>query len=355
VRAAIDKLAHGREMTYLLSGLQLADQLLQRSKAAVKHVVVITDGEFFTVEAMALRRLAFAMRSERQQTVSILSIVGGDRGGDFQKFAEEITQDGGGVFVAEPDPARVPVFVSAEVTRALSRIGRQPRTDGAVDPSAPIPPPPAPAPPTPEPQPERPPEPPPPPPAPTPPTPVRLSVRAIAPSPLLRPEPEAWPTLGGAVPSAAPLDAQVLLVAGDAGWPLLAYGNRGLGRVGAFAADLGGAAGAEFCAEPAFSARFAQWVQSVLPAEIRRQPQDLLTEVQVAPPAPSPRELAELEALAGDEVALLGADAEPPPTIGRTVRGVGSSWALGCLLALLLLTAVERWLGARAAARGDLG
>lgn len=353
VLAGIEKLAHAREMTYLLSGLQLADQLLAGSKAAVKHVVVITDGEFFTVEAMALRALANKMQTERQQTVSILSIVGMGSTGDFQRYAEEITRDGGGVFIAEPDPARVPVFVSAEVARALSRIGREPRRDGAPDPARTSPPPPS-KPPEPDPPPERPPQ---PPPAERPPeAPIRLPVRALAPSPLLRPEPEAWPTLGGAVPSAAPLDAQVLLVAGDAGWPLLAYGNRGLGRVGAFAADLCGPAGAEFRAEPAFAARLAQWVQSVLPAEPRRDPAPLLTTVQVTPPAPSPREVAELEALAGDEAARFAAD-EPAvaPPVARRVHGLSSQWALGCVLGLLLLAAAERWLGARAWRNGAAG
>ena len=47
------------------------------------------------------------------------------------------------------------------------------------------------------------------------------------------------------------------IVAGDEGWPLLAYGNRGLGRVGAFAADL--------CGEP--GSRWRDEMEQILAAE----------------------------------------------------------------------------------------
>jgi Mg-chelatase subunit ChlD len=348
VRTGIEKLAAAREQTYLLSGLEVADRMLQASTAAVKHVVVVTDGEFDTTEAIALRRLAWQMNSERHQTVSILSIVSPRDGLGFQRYAEEITRDGGGQFLAMEDASRVPSFVSAEVARALSRVGRKPRTDGAdADPAAkPVPkPPPVEKPPEPQPQPPR--------DEPQLKEPVRIAVHAIAEVPILQPEPaDGWPSLGAAVAGTAPLDAQVLLVAGDAGWPLLAYGNRGLGRVGAFAADLCGAAGAEFRAETEFSARLSLWVQDVLRAEPERSAAPLLVAAVVTPPAPSPQDLAALEALAGSAPRTEARPIVSGPVVTRVTEGRAVPWSLAALLALLALGLLERWLGVRALLRG---
>lgn len=351
VKQGIEKLAAAREYTCLLSGLEVADRMLQASQAAVKHVVVVTDGEFDTSEAVALRRLAFRMNTERHQTVSILSIVSSRDGLGFQRYAEEITRDGGGQFLSMEDASRVPAFVSAEVTRALSRVGRKPRQDGAeVDPSSK----PATKPPTekpPEPKPEPPPE-VPKPKDPEPKQPPRIAVHAIAELPILQPDPAAgWPSLGAALAGTAPLDAQVLLVAGDAGWPLLAYGNRGLGRVGAFAADLWGAAGAEFRAETAFAARLSLWVQEVLRAEPARSSATLLAQGKVTPPAPSPQDLAALEALVGSAPRTAAEPQQPAPVVVRVQEGRAVSWSLGALLALLVLAGLERWLGVRALLR----
>lgn len=348
VRAGIAQLAHARELTYLLSGLDQADRLLQPSRAAVKHVVVITDGEFDVSEALALQRTARLMRTERQTTLSILSIVGADTDGEFKKHAYAIAEAGGGQFIAETDPTRVPVFVSAEVTRALSRVNRQPRTDGEPGPEPRDETPPQQAPPA---------EPPAPPaaaPPPAPPVAARVAVRQMAEAAVLQPAPaDDWPTLAAVTPSTAPLDAQVLLVAGDQGFALLCYGNRGLGRVGAFAADLAGAAGAEFRAEPAFAARLAQWVQHVLRAEPQRDAASLLVTSTVTPPAPAPRDLAALAALGGEPaVALAEAPAAPPAAPQRLVTSLARRWALPCLGLLLLLAAIERWLAARSFRHG---
>jgi hypothetical protein len=80
---------------------------------------------------------------------------------------------------------------------------------------------------------------------------------------------------------------------------VLAYANRGLGRVGAFAADLFGAPGAEFRAEAPFPARLAQWVGSVLPSQLRTTPLSLLHAVELAPIVPTPAEAKALAALGG--------------------------------------------------------
>lgn len=157
--------------------------------------------------------------------------------------------------------------------------------------------------------------------------------------------------LSGAVRGTAPLDAQVLLVAGPAGWPLLAFGHRGLGRIGAFAADLGGAEGAEFRADPAFPGRFAQWVQAVLPPAPVRAARPLLTDVRVEPALPTARDVDWLSALAGaapDERAL-----PPTPALVRTSTDLLPQWALVLLLALVALALVERYAGLWSLRRGS--
>lgn len=345
VRAGIERLAHANEMTYLLSGLRIARDLLAPSKAAVKHVVVVTDGEFHLDEAIALRSLAHGMRRDDRVTVSMISIVDRFTDQSFVREAEMLTRDGGGQFLPVDDPGRVPALVSAEVTRSLQRVGRQPRgSDGTGDASPEVPPkpkPPEPKPPEPE------------PPAPAPPrTPEagRVPVRAVAESALLLPLPAGeWPTLARAVAGTAPLDAHVLLVAGEEGWPLLAFANRGLGRVGAFAADLGGDAGAEFRAEAAFPARLSQWVQSVLPMQPAAAPAPLLQRATLEPLAPTPRDVAHLGALAGAPPAAPGA---PPPRQLREVVCVAPAWSPWLIGGLVLLAAAERLLGARALRRG---
>jgi Mg-chelatase subunit ChlD len=329
VRAGINRLAHAREETFLLGGLRVAHELLRPSRAAVKHLVVITDGEFRGEESLALRSLAHKMRTGDKITLSIISIVDASTDVQFTKDAELLTREGGGQFFPVEDVAAVPVFVTAEVTRSLQRVGRQPRdVPGASN-----------TPPT-QPLPQKPKVDPPPTPAPSRPeeVPQRISVRAVAESRLLAPPPEpAWPTLGAAVAGTAPFDAQVLLVAGENGWPLLCYGNRGLGRVGAFAADLCGDAGSEFRAERTFPARLATWIQGVLPAEGVRTPRSLLDAWEVSPIAPTPHDV---ELLAGLAVA-------PPPAVVRSVVSAVPAWARWAVLALVVLALCERWTGLR--------
>jgi hypothetical protein len=154
--------------------------------------------------------------------------------------------------------------------------------------------------------------------------------------------------LGAAVAGTAPFDAQVLLVAGENGWPLLCYGNRGLGRVGAFAADLCGDAGSEFRAERTFPARLATWFQGVLPAEGVRTPRSLLDAWEVSPIAPTPHDVELLAGLAGQ--APVGPDSPavaPPPAVVRSVVSAVPAWARWAVLALVVLALCERWTGLR--------
>ncbi len=327
VAAGIAGLAHAHEYTFLRSGLALAAELLRSCRAAVRHVVVLTDGEFFdnvtTIRSDAHDMLGTGL------TVSIVSIVDGRTDADFLKNCELIARDGGGEFLPVDDASRVPQLVSAEVVRALGKVGRAPgRGDGPLSPSpSPVVPP---APHT---------DPPPPP------VPERLVVRAVARSPLLLPAVAEWPSLRGAVGATATVDAHVLLVAGDQGQPLLAYGNRGLGRVGVFAADLAGGDGTEFRADAAFPARLSQWVTAVARA-LPHLPTELLTQTRVMPPAPTPDEVAQLTAAAGAPRPFAALQL-PPPRRAYEYRSQVSRWAAAAVGLLVLLAALERWAARR--------
>lgn len=355
VRAGIEKLRHAQEYTYLLGGLRVAVDALRPVQAAVKHIVVVSDGEFDFNEELALRALARRARQQDRITVSVITIADGSIGPSFTRAAEGLVDDGGGEFFTVARADSVPAFVSAEVTRSLSRVGRTPRRGDGAQPQPPTanpPTPPAPPPPTPPP-----PKPPAPEPQPTPaPLPTRIAVVAVAESPLLAPAPQpTWPALGAVAANRATADATTLLAARDAaGSAVLAYGNRGLGRVGCFAAELFGPAGDAFRAEPAFPARLAQWVTAVLPAQQLAAPQSLLFAVELSPVVPTP---AEAQAL----VALGGAPAVDPQELAlqrdptEIVHGhapqvpAAAGWLL---LGFVALAALERWTATRALRRG---
>jgi Mg-chelatase subunit ChlD len=335
VRAGISKLAHRNEMTYLLSGLRQAAKLLREEVAAVKHVVVISDGEFMLRQAFALRAVAGSMRRDDKITVSIISIIGDGTYPEFKAKAEGIASSGGGEFIATSDVEVVPVIVSSEVSRALSRVGRKPRVPGNDGEPLADAPPPEPDPPPPD-EPDEPDE---PEPSPAPETLPRVPVRAVAESPLLSPEPKDWPQLGAAIRAEAPLASRVLLVAGDEGWPLLAYANRGLGRVGAFGVDLGSEACREFCEAKSFPAWLAQWSAQTSVASEDSQAKDLRDGGVISPPAPVPADVRWLSAVGG--AATVG-DGEPVAVgaaVGsEIVEQVADASPL--LLALLLLLAI---------------
>lgn len=350
VRERVAALAHAYESTYVDSALQLAGELLAASRTGVRHVIVLTDGEVFDQE-LVLRSRAHELRQQHGATLSIVSIVDERTSPEYVRKAEKTATEGGGLFWPVANPTAVPRLVSAEVVRTLERVGRRPRGEpsdaGPVDPAAAgeRPPPDQPA----GPPPEEPPAPADAPPAPAPADPAavggggRLPVRAVAESRLLEPVPEpSWPTLGGAVPATGAFDAHVLLVAGEHGQPLLAFANRGLGRVAVFASDLGGEDGAEFRGEPAFPAWLAQWVTS-LQRPRARNPADLLAGWELEPAAPTPAERDLLEAVAGSALQPVAALRLPPPRWRIAHESAVPAWALALLGALLLLALVEWW------------
>ena len=128
------------------------------------------------------------------------------------------------------------------------------------------------------------------------------------------------------------------------GQPLLAYGNRGLGRAGVFASDLAGAAGRELRRAEAFPAWLSQWVTEV--GRPRPQlPRDRLVETRVMPPAPTPPEQALLLAgtAPGAELRPLDGFELPPRRHELEFHSHAPDWAIAALVALLLLAMVEWW------------
>ena len=346
VKQGIEQLVARQEWTYLLSGLRSAHAQLRDVDAAVKHVVVISDGEF-QAQDLALTAEAAKMRAGSRISVSIIAVVSADTDPDFKAMVSQVASAGGGQPLLIDDPDKIVMVVSSEVTRALSRVGRKPDMPGDGDeppPDEPAPPPPD----EPEPRPLEEPA----PSLPEPPTP--LPVFAVVESPLLQPEPVEWPALGAAVACEAPLDSRVLLVVGEQGWPLLSYANRGLGRVGAFAADLGGESGRAFREAADFPAWLAQWLAAVEVADLALQPEDVRVGGEVQPAAPVPSDLEYLRALGGGQpLAADALEAAEPGAVGRDVVEQVSRLA-PLLLALLILFAVaERWLSVRALRRGD--
>lgn len=342
VREGIAKLGAQNESTYLLDGLRIARKQLQESKAAVRHIVVISDGAVVLDERLALTALAGDLARDGC-TLSLIQISGDDTSPSQRRFAEELTKTGGGTYWPVADASRVPVLVSGEVVRALDRVGRRPGGPGAggagndVAKSDPTPPqPPTPEPPKPQPKPPEPqrPE----------PTPrvasVPLEVRAVSDSPLLEPRSAAWPRIGRAVAVAGREDAQTLLVVGDAGQPLLALANRGLGRVAALAVEPGGENEA-FFADAAFPGRLAQWVTAVQRPVARVEAANLAALAKVEPARPTAAELAALGIRAGANLAPW----VPPPAVELPVsRGLAPAWALAGIVLLVLVAAVEWWL-----------
>jgi hypothetical protein len=337
VAAGIQKLEARAGATFLLSAVRQAHAILRDENMAVKHVVVITDGEFRD-QTFALTREARQMRTNDKITLSIISITDDFTQPGFKMRAQQIAREGGGLFLATANASAIPVIVSSEVARALSRVGRQPRQPGngneGSDPTKPSE----------QPEPNKPEEQPPETKPEQPDNPIeapevgkRLTVRAVTESPLLLPEPEEWPSLGSAVRSVAPLEARVLLVAGDDGWPLLAFVNRGLGRVGAFAAELGGENGREFREAEAFPGWLAQWLAATTAAVASTESRDLRERGEVTPPTTVPADMRWLAAVSGSTVAQVSGQRTITQNDGKqAVEQVAelAPWLLGVLLLL---------------------
>lgn len=341
VREGVARLGAQNESTHLLDGLRVARRQLQASKAAVRHVVVISDGGVVLDERLALTALAGELARDGC-TMSLIQISGDDTSPTQRRFAEELTKTGGGTYWPVADASRVPVLVSGEVVRALDRVGRRPGGPGAggagteaaqaaPSPSQPnVPEPPRPKPTPPEPL------------RPEPPPPVAsapLEVRSVSDSPLLEPRSVPWPRIGRVVAAAGREDAQTLLVAGDTGQPLLAFANRGLGRVAALAAEPV-VENEGFFADAAFPGRLAQWVTAVRRPIARAEAANLVAVASVEPRLPT---AAQLAALGIRAPARMDAWVPPPAVQVPVAYGLAPAWALAGILLLVCVAAIE-WL-----------
>jgi hypothetical protein len=245
---------------------------------------------------------------------------------------------------------RVPRLLSTEVESLRTKAGRHRRPDGPTDPAAGQPPVDPPADPKTGPPPDDPPDPvPPAPPTPPPgfpPAQPLLAVHAILDSELLAPaDDQGYPGVAGLLPVEARADGLALLAVED-GTPLLVFANRGLGRVGAWTADLLGPWGAAWVADPHFPARLAQWVRFLVPAQSAPAAVEVVEQVEVMPASvPLPREVAVWQELGGSDVRPLDSFVPPGATVETTVVGrAGDHAILGVLLLLILATAeFVRW------------
>ncbi|HLU38896.1 MAG TPA: VWA domain-containing protein, partial [Planctomycetota bacterium] len=246
--------ARRNEGTYVVSALERVRTLLAGSQAAVKHAIVITDG---VIQDLTLAMPRVRALREAGVTVSMIRFGAGPEELMVDLSCRRFAELGGGKYLHSTDTSEVPALVSTEVKRVVGRgdhtAAAEPGAgagDAKSDEVAPR---------EPEKQPEAP---PPPPDAPRPP--AMLRVRAVDDSALLASLPrDAIPPLGGILPVSARPNAHVLLVAGDDGRPVLAFTNYGLGRVGAWTADLAGGWSAAWRAAPEFPAWVAQWVASL--------------------------------------------------------------------------------------------
>ncbi|MCC6672387.1 MAG: VWA domain-containing protein [Planctomycetes bacterium] len=351
LRLRIARLNPDEQRTEAGAALGLAAAQLAGSRAAVKHVVIVSDGEIHDADYTA----SMARRAAEQGiTVSVVWLRSGTSRADP---TARIARVGGGRSIPFDDITQVPRFVSSEVASVFGKVGRPaPSGEGTPDPrlaQAPKPPEPRTEPPKPEPEESRPRPPEPQPPRrPEEPAAAPLAVRALAESVLLapRPRPE-FPPVGGVVANLARAESRVLLVAGDEGTPLLAFVNRGLGKVGAWTADLHGAWGRAWRADPAFPGRLALWVRELLPPRATPLPGDLVQERRVAAPLPTARERAVLARLAGGEPVTPEAYVPPRSVTVEHTRGQAVEHARLGLFALCALALLEFLLGWRLARR----
>ncbi|MEM7202520.1 MAG: VWA domain-containing protein [Planctomycetota bacterium] len=359
IRTSIEGLRAGANRTLLQHGLQVAREMLNAAEAARKVVVVLSDCDIadvrWTFEGLLEARAA------HDDGIGVSVIQFGPP--DLIAHGKTLADQGGGQVYRADDPSRIPRLVLVEVQKALGALGRGPGDGDAVGdgdseagPTATEEPaesdatpddePPAP-PPDPEPEPLDPPADPP-----TEPEPQAavLPVVATTRSPLLEPEtPNGFPPVGGVVDVEARPEGLVLLLArrDDEGVPLLAFTNRGLGKVGVWTSGLLGPWGTAWRRDPAFPARLAQWVSALMPPLPDRGPLDLLTERTLAPPAPVRAERDALERFAGSPLQSIDAFVPPEPTVVEEQESLAPPLGLAALLAVVLLALVEycadRW------------
>jgi len=301
-------------------------------------VVVITDGQLPDLFDIALAKTTAQRMASEGITVSVIQVL---NPGDVSSAVDmkQIADFGKGVLHRSEDPGAIASLVFAEVKRVLGSVGRRPSSEIGMSavPQRSDPPPTEPEPPTvlePE------------PPTVSEPTlgEVQTSLRvfAVANSPLLTPEPTGnYPPVHGILPVTGRPDARVLLAAGDQGIPLLAFANRGLGRVGVWTSDLSASWGRDWLADPALPGRLATWLSHLRPAQAGDSPELLLDQSQLSPEAPTRAEREWIEALAAAPMNLLEDYRPPGECLHLVDRGRAAELAMWAALTILFLALVE--------------
>ena len=330
---------------------------LRASKAAVRHAVILTDGDRLDAGDLTLAQSAARRMAEDGITVSVIQIA--DTAVGLVRDLNEIARQGRGVFQRETDGTAIPRLVFAEVRRTLRAAGRAADGEGvaagggrgsetpgqggekvepvpekpaeeAAEPAEPMPAEPAPA----EPE-SSPPEP--------------LAVVVLEDGPLVGPVPDdGLPDLFGISPVVATPRARVLLATLD-GTPLLATAHAGLGRVVAWSADVAGPWTAAWREESLFPARLAAFVAAVRPADQASEAAPISTRTLAFEPK-SPRRGAYAELTAVDGTEPRGVDDLLPGSDRRMdfLRRRGMDLAFGAALGILALACAERlWRGSR--------
>lgn len=326
IRSKVYGLVADAGATRLANAMDRATALLVDTDLAQRHIVVVSDGEIHD----DLEALVAAERAREQGiTISLVQI----EGDEFVSARVGARIADRGHFFLTDDPSQLPRLVLTEVTWSLGKVGRgaEPETDPSPD---------VPVPPDPE------------PPAPRPPRvasdePEAASVWTVhktRDSALLAPADAPLPELGGALAVRARRNATSLLWArppgASEGVPLLAFANRGLGKVGVWTSDLLGPWGQPWWEDSHTEARLAQWVVALAPARAA-EPVELLQRVTVSPEAPTADQRAAMERLTGAPLQVLAEFDAPEPSAAAVQRGWARELAWASMLALALLAVVE--------------
>ncbi len=345
--------------TILGGAVGRAGRWLMDSKAAVRHAVILTDGDRLDAGDLTLAQSAARRMGEAGITVSVIQIA--DTAVGLVRDLNEIARQGRGVFLRETDGSAIPRLVFAEVRRMFGAAGRVLEGEGATsaagtgagapeqdegqpaqpEPKEPVEPASEPSDPKPdEPAPEE-----PDPAAPQPARPEPIPVVVLEEGPLLGRVPEqGLPDLLGVSPVAATERARVLVATVD-GTPLLATAHAGLGRVVAWAADVAGPWTAAWREDPLFPARLAGFVSAVRPADTSGGSAEVATRTAAFEPA-TPRRATwrQLELIqGGPEPQDAGALRPGPDRRVSFSRRRGLDLALGAVLGSLALALVERF------------
>lgn len=337
------------ETTHVAAALDDARRMLVGSKAAVKHVVIVTDGAIHDAGPRYFGGLSAARKFHTEKTGITLSLV---QAVPFSKLeagtatrAKGLAAAGNGVLLKDAKRfffhlesfEHVPRLLSAEVRSLRTKAGRpadKPKPGETetkpLEQSKKVP--------EPKPVPKQ---------VPTPPIPDPLAgtleVFAIDDSsPLLAPLPKVdFPRIGGILDVEARGEAMTLLAAGTHGIPLLVFANRGLGKVGVWTSDFLGRWGADFSDDEAFPGRLGQWIQFLAPARTLTHGLDLIRRPQVTPGVALPEDVAELEHLGGNPIASLDKLVLPSPMVASKSRGRAEPDAIYGILLLVFLALVE--------------